>query len=341
MAEGRLSKLLTARELARLIGVSQSAVSRAFTPGASISGDLRARILTAAERFGYRPNAIAQILSTRRSNIVGLVLSELRNPFYPALVELLTRRLQEGGLQTLLFNITPGSDVKQQLTALRLYNVDALIIVSATVLRGPDLMWASEGRRTVLLNRVAEDAPLASVTCDNEAGARAIADHFAALGLRRVAYVAGLSQTRTGRERQESFVRRVAERGMTLTAVVDGSEYSYEAGRRAALSLLPGGRTEGILFANDLMAAGGLDAARDDLGLSVPGDVRIAGFDDIAMAAWPRYRLTTYRQPVEEIVESTLELINAPEIEPGCIRRIPGRLVLRASTTGEPPPLRA
>ena len=124
---------MTSRQLARLIGVSQSAVSRAFSQGTSISPELRERILSAAEVYGYSPNVIASILSTRRSNIVGIVVSDLTNPFYPALLEKFSRRLQASGHQSLLFNLAPGSDVKQQLSAIRQYNVDAVVIVSATI----------------------------------------------------------------------------------------------------------------------------------------------------------------------------------------------------------------
>ena len=158
---------MTARDLAKLIGVSQSAISRAFTPGASISGELRERILSSARMLGYRPNAIASILSRRKSDIVALVISDLRNPYYPPLLEKLSRGLQQLGQQSLLFNITPGVDVKQQLMALRQYNVDALVIVSATILSGEELNLAAEGRRAVLVNRIAPDTTLTSVICDN------------------------------------------------------------------------------------------------------------------------------------------------------------------------------
>jgi Transcriptional regulators len=139
-------KPITARELARLMGVSQSAVSRAFTPGTSISPELRQRVLRAAEEFDYHPNAIASMLSTRRSNIAGIVVSEMQNPFYPTLIEKLSRELQRVGLQSLMFNITRGSNIEEQLVALRKYNVDAVVVISATVLSGASLCWATEGR---------------------------------------------------------------------------------------------------------------------------------------------------------------------------------------------------
>jgi DNA-binding LacI/PurR family transcriptional regulator len=332
-------KPITARELARLIGVSQSAVSRAFTPGASIAPDMREKILRYAADLDYHPNAIASMLSKSRTNIVGIVISEMQNPFFPLLLEKLSRDLQRIGLQSLLFNITQGSNLEDQLSALRRYNVDAVIVLSATVLSGQMLAWATEGRAAILVGRVIEDGSLSCVTCDNADGARAIADHFYELGHRRVAYVAGLSHTSTNMERQNAFVTRVAELGMTLTTRIEGRGYTYDAGRLAALEIAAREDTDAIFFANDILATGGIDALREEAGLRVPEDVSVAGFDDIAMARWPRYSLTTYRQPMDDIVSTTVNMIEDGSCQPGkpsIIRRLPGSLVVRNSTCPKP-----
>ena len=172
---GAKRKPITSRELASLLGVSQSAVSRAFTPGASIAPEMRERILRYAQELDYHPNAIASMLSKSRTNIVGIVVSDMQNPFYPALIEKLSRGLQQIGLQSLLFTVTKGSNVEEQLLALRRYNVDAVIIVSATILSGAAISWATEGRAAILINRTILDAGLNCVCCDNVAGARAVA----------------------------------------------------------------------------------------------------------------------------------------------------------------------
>lgn len=302
-------KPITARELAKLMGVSQSAVSRAFTPGTSISAELRERILRAAEEFDYQPNAIASMLSTRRSNIAGIVVSEMQNPFYPTLIEKLSRELQRVGLQSLMFNITRGSNIEEQLVALRKYNVDAVVVISATVLSGESLRWATEGRAAVLVNRTIPELTLTSVSCDNVEGARAIADHFHTIGRRNVAFVGGLPNTSTNLERQSAFITRVAQLGITLTHAISGGEYSYEAGYKAAMKIGADERTDAVFFANDILAIGGFDALKDGLGRRVPEDIAIAGFDDVAMTRWPRYSLTTFRQPIDAIIARTVSLI--------------------------------
>lgn len=325
---------LTSRDLAQLIGVSQSAVSRAFNPAASIAPDLRARVLAAAKRLGYTPHPIARNLSGERRDVVGLVISDFANPFYSTLLDRLTQGLQEAGLQTLLFNVTQGADVKQQLAALRLHNISSLIVISATVLSARDLLWAAEGRRMLLVNRVAAETDLQSVSCDSVAGTRAIADHFHERGVRRVAYVGGLQHTVIARERRDAFITRIAEHGMTLTEAVDAGEYSYRGGWQAAQALSLSKKPEAVFFANDILAAGGMDALRDERGLAVPEDILVAGFDDIAMASWPRYQMTTVQQPVQTIVKEALRRATpaSPPAEGPQDLRIPGTLVVRRST---------
>jgi YD repeat-containing protein len=334
MSEGR--KPITARELGRLLGVSQSAVSRAFTPGASISPELRDRILTSAEKLGYRPNAIASSLSKQKSNIVGLLVSDFQNPFYPVLIEKLSRGLQQVGQQCLLFNVTPNSNVEQQLAALKQYNVDAVIIVvSAALLSGATLTWATEGRAAILVNRVVPESRLTSVCCDNADGARAIADHFYELGHRRVAFVGGLAGAFSNQERQKAFITRLAELGITLTGSVDADGFTYEAGYNAARQIARLRSTDAIFFANDIIAAGGMDALRDKFGVSIPSELAVAGFDDIEMARWPRYSLTTYRQPVDAIVDLSVRLLATEfrnESTHDNIHRLPGELIVRNSS---------
>src|SRR5690606_36994000 len=190
--------------------------------------------------------------------------------------------------------------------------------------------WATEGRRAILLNRQSTEA-LCSICCDNTAGARAVVDHFHAIGRRRIGYVAGLSKTAVGIERQGAFVTRLAELGMRLAGTAGYESYSYEAGWRAALELLPA-KPDAIFFASDILALGGMDALRREAGVAIPDDIAVAGFDDIAMAAWPAYRLTTYRQPIDDIVATTIELVRAEPGRPAVRRSLPGELIVRAST---------
>jgi DNA-binding LacI/PurR family transcriptional regulator len=322
-----LGRPITSRQLAKLLGVSQSAVSRAFTPNSSISPELRERILHGAREFGYQPNAIASMLTRRRTNIVGIVVSDMQNPFYPALIERLTQGLQRAGLQSLLFNITPGASIEEQLHAIRTYNLDAVVVIAATVLDGRMLSWATEGRRAILLNRLGYEY-ITTVCCDNVAGARALVDHLYERGYRRIGYVAGLTKTAIGMTRYGAFSSRLAELGMSLVGTASREAYTHDAGWQGTLELLPGA-PDAIFYASDILALGGLDAMKS---AGVFGRIGAVGFDNIPMAAWPGYSLTTYRQPIAALVERTLELLLGEEMPPR-LHELPGELVIRNSTT--------
>ncbi|MDP2081299.1 MAG: LacI family DNA-binding transcriptional regulator [Pseudotabrizicola sp.] len=325
--ETATARPLTSRQLAALIGVSQSAISRAFTPGSSISSDLRSKILMAARDYGYRPNAIASMLTTRRTNIVGVVVSDMQNPFYPALLAQLTQGLQAAGLQSLFFNISPGASIEDQLHAIRTYNVDAVVIISATVLNERMLTWATEGRRSILLNRLGHE-DITTVCCDNTLGFRSLVDHLFETGRRRIGYVAGFTTSGVGLVRYSAFTTRLAELGMRLVGTSTRQAYTHEAGRLSTLDLIPL-EPDAIVYASDILALGGIETIRM---AGRAKDIAVTGFDDIPMASWPGYSLTTYRQPVREIVDRTVELLLATDIGPPQRHTLQGELMIRATT---------
>jgi DNA-binding LacI/PurR family transcriptional regulator len=330
---------ITARELAERLGVSQSAVSRAFTPGASASPAMRARILAAADQFGYSPNAIASILSKRKSNIVGLLVSDFQNPTYPIMIDKLSHGLQRAGQQCLLFNISSGIDIKRQLAAIQQYSIDAVIVLaSAAILSVPALLQATAGRTAILINRIARGSGFASVCYDNAAGSRAIADHFYAIGHRRVAFVGGTSGSHTNRERQEAFVAHVRELGMTFTGNVSAGAFSYEAGYGAASGIAALKRTHAVLFSTAILAAGGMDGLREQVGLLVPQDLATAGFQEVDMTFWQRYALTAFCYSIDATAERVVRLLSGRPAVPMTqqhVHRIAGELVIRSST--QPP----
>lgn len=295
---------------------------------------MRARVLEAAAQVKYHPNVIARSLSTRRSGIVGIVMANMTNPFYPEVLEQLTRRLQEIGLRTLLFNVPVGQDVDSELPLLLQYQVDAVVITSATISSAVAEEWTATGRPVILFNRTVPGANVASVSCNNVDGAGGLADMLLDTGHRRLAYAAGRPDTSTNLDRERGFIKRLRERGIRLHRQTAGREYNYESGYRAAIELASS-RPDAIFFANDIMALGGMDALRNKVGLQVPEDISVVGFDDIEMASWPTYELTTVRQPVEEMIGLTIEFM-AENIQGRDIRAtahaLPGKLIVRKST---------
>ncbi|MBL8058222.1 MAG: LacI family DNA-binding transcriptional regulator [Anaerolineales bacterium] len=324
---------VTSLDVARLAGVSQSTVSRVFSAEDRVSEETRARVLAAAQNLGYQPNVLARSLTTQQSNIVGIV-THISNPFYPYIIEKLTRKLQEMGRQTLLFSVEPDQDVDEILPLVLQYRVDALIITSASLSSEMASQCERQGTPVVLFNRYVPGAKVSAVCCDNIEGGRLVANLLLDAGHKRLAHIAGRAPTSTNRDREKGFADRLRERGYG-TWLRDESDHAYQSGREAAQRLFRRpDRPDAIFCVSDAVAFGAIDAARYDCGLRIPEDVSIVGFDDLPTAAWPAYSVTTIREPVNRMVDLTLELlverIEHPQAEP-VLELLPGQVVKRTS----------
>ena len=331
----KTTEKVTSAEVARLAGVSQSAVSRVFTPGASVSAKTMEKVRAAAEELGYRPNVLARSLITGRTRIIGLVVAYLENQFYPMALELLSRALQARGYHILVFMAENSTErVAQVMSELLDYQVDG--IITASVAMSNDLTTRCDGAGipVVMFNRGQDDARLSEVTSDNVNGARRAAEFLIKGGHKRIAHVMGWQGSSTGRDRAEGFKQAMQAAGLQPFAMVDGT-YSREKAAAVARELCQGPeRPDAIFVGNDHMAFAVMDTLRHELGLRVPQDVSVVGYDDVPMAAWPAYGLTTIRQPVNRMVEATVAaLLN--QIEGGSSAptkvKINGPLMVRTS----------
>ncbi len=326
---------VTARDVARRLGVSVSTVSRAFTEQAVIAPETRARVLEAAEALGYQPNPFARSLTTRRSKIAGIVVADITNPFYPEVLTTLTLRLQEAGLRTMLYFAGAGRNVDETLPMLLQYSPDIAIVLAATMSSDMVSECRRAGTPVLLFNRYVPNSGATAVACDNFAGGRLVAATLIAAGHRRLAYIAGLPDTSTNQDRLRGFAEACVELGCDPPAVEEGGSFSYEAGHSAIKRLFDHRAAPDAIFcANDIVAIGALDSARQELGLKVPDELSIIGFDDITMASWPSYSLTTVRQPVNAMMDAVIEeteRLLADRDAPPAIRILPGRLIRRGS----------
>lgn len=325
---------VTAHDVARAAGVSQSAVSRAFTPGASISPDTRARILTAADQLGYRPNLLARSLINGRSNIVGVGVGNLANPFFVETMQLLSRALDDAGLRLLLFPADSGATAEPSIHEILHYRLDALVLLSV----GLSSTLAEECRRAqvpvVLYNRTTLDDATSSVIGDNQIGARTIAAHLLAGRHQRIAYIAGTAGSSTNAQREAAFFAYLAQQGAPAPLREDG-QYDIAAATAATRRLLTRpDRPDAIFCANDLMAIAAINVARHEYGLDVGREISIVGYDDVPMAAWPAFSLTSYSQPAEQMVAQTVRLIRILRDDPDAHQDIivDGTLMLRGSS---------
>jgi DNA-binding LacI/PurR family transcriptional regulator len=307
-------KKVTAHDVARLAEVSQSAVSRTFTPGASVAPETRERIETAARKLGYRPNAIARSLITRRSRIIGLVMSYLENQFYPVVIERLCQALQQDGYHVLLF-ISETEEADNVLADILQYQVDGIVMASTTLSSALANDCINAGIPVVLFNRVAQVGPMggystSSVTSQNRAGGRQVGELLVRTGHRRIAWLAGSENASTSRDREAGLCDALAAAGLPLHARGVG-DYDFAEARRAVLALFrdPDNRPDALFAANDHMAIAALETLRAELGMQVPRDVSVVGFDNVPQAAWPSFDLTTVQQNVEQMVHATRTLL--------------------------------
>lgn len=323
----------TSADVARLADVSQSAVSRTFSPGASVSDEMRRRVLAAAERLGYRPNAIARAMISGRSRLIALLAAYLDNHFYPVLLERLARALQARGYQMLLFMTDPGDqDVVVQ--KMLQYQVDGIVMASATLSPGLANECAKTGTPVVLLNRYVPSLPASSVTSDNIEGGRLVAHFLVDGGHRRIAFIAGHEDSSTSRDREAGFFKGLGERGVTGSGREVGG-YGLAGATESTRRLLSARtRPDAIFVANDHMAFATMDVARREFGLRIPEDLSIVGFDDVPEAAWGGYSLTTVAQSADAMVEATVSILVEQMERRSVVRRaavLPVRLVVRDS----------
>jgi len=295
-------------DVARLAGVSQSAVSRAFTEGASISEKKKTAILEAAGKLNYRPNVIARSLVQNSTKIIGLVMTRFMSPFYTTVLGDFTRHIQERGYSTLLLNIDNDKEVEGVLSTALQYQVDGLIITSAKLSSVMVDGCVRSKTPIVLFNRYSANNELSAVYCDGHDAGRRIADLLLPRH-RRFACIMGEISSSTSRDRSTGFITRLEEHGISDCLTIN-ADFSYDSGFEAARTILDRkDRPDAIFCVSDLMALGAVDAARKVFGLEIPKDLSIVGFDNIPMASWPAYDLTTAAQPAPKMAEATVDML--------------------------------
>jgi DNA-binding LacI/PurR family transcriptional regulator len=309
----RAKKYASSLDVARLAGVSQSAVSRTYRGGANVSEEVRRKVLAAAERLDYRPSLIPRIMLTHRSHLIAIVVGGLYNPFYSAVLEQFTRKLQDTGHQVLLVHVDSGHGLDAVIPKLASYRVDAVVSALAVLSQEAAEQLTRLRIPVISFNTAFRNEWVTPVSCDNVGAAQTIADLFVARGARSFGFVSGPDTSHASVERLAGFVERLTERGAGPVVVAKG-DYRYESGFAAALELYPQGRGPEALFcANDLLAIGAMDALRKTFGLRFPDDVLIAGFDDIPAAGWAAYDLTTFLQDGSRMVDEALAILHAME----------------------------
>ncbi len=302
---------VTLKDVAERAGVSRAAVSRTFTPGASVSAKTRAKVTQAATELGYSPNMLARSLTTRRTELIGLVSNNFHNPVFLQIFDLFTRALQEQGLRPLLVNLTDEVDPAQSIRLLRQYSVDGVIIASSHLPADFALAFHQAGIPVVHAFGRATRAPDVHVVgIDNHRAGEMAAETLIARGYRRIGFMGGPQTASTTQDRWAGFRAAAAAHGGVTATASFAAAYSFEAGRAEMLNLLHNTPAEAYFCGDDVLSIGALSAARD-AGLVVPDDLGIIGLNDMDMAGWALVHLTTIHQPFPEIIRAAVAMIIA------------------------------
>ncbi|NRP20109.1 HTH-type transcriptional repressor PurR [Ensifer adhaerens] len=304
---------VTAEEVAKRAGVSRSAVSRTFTPGASVSQAVRRKVLKAARELGYRVNRLAQGLNNDRSNLIGVVGTNLSAPFISKQLDLLSIGLLRRGLQCLLLNAADArKDIAPLIELLFEFRAQAIVVLSGEPPSSIVDECIANGVRLILVNQRLDRTDTNMVLSDDSHGADLAALRLIAAKCQKVAVVSSASQTPAQVRRATAFTQRMQTAGVEVVAWSDGPT-GYESGYQAGCEILRDKMIDGAFCVTDLLALGFLDAARIEMHRRVPEDVSVIGFDDIPQAGWKSYELTTIVQSLSTLTDNVLTALETDE----------------------------
>ncbi|WP_327085002.1 LacI family transcriptional regulator [Nonomuraea sp. NBC_01738] len=319
----------TIYSIAEICGVSAATVSRAFNRPELVSPEVRARILSAARELDYQPSSAARGLVTGRAGLIGLIVPDITNPFFPLLVRAIQRTADRIGSPVMLVDAEESAAAESRMVKQLRGRVDGVILASP---RSPAaaLREAGGDLPCVLVNRTLRELP--SVVCDNTAALYDAGEHLYKLGHRSFALLAGPSASWAAARRSQA-IRRWA-RGREVELIELGPfRASFKGGRRAGEALLATGATAAFAF-DDLMACGVL-AELHARGVAVPGERSVIGCDDVLLAQTVTPALTTVSAPFADLGRTAVEMLIRHIEAPGATpeqRRLPGAFTPRSST---------
>jgi DNA-binding LacI/PurR family transcriptional regulator len=330
----------TIADVAARSGVSTATVSRVLSGSVPARPETRDRVLAAARELAYRPSGVARALKRRETKTLGLLVTDLGNPFYPEVVRSVEAAAHERGYGLVLCNA--ADDPRRELAYLDLLierRVDGIIIASSRATRRHASVLASSAIPVVLLNSGAVGSRLPTIDTAHRRGARLAAEHLVGLGHQRLGHISGPSANAASGQRLHGLRDALHAAGLADDALRIGPGNGRVDGGATAADLVRDGVTA-IACYNDLTAIGALRTLRT-AGVRVPDDVSVVGFDDIEMAAWTDPPLTTVRQPIGDMGRLSVAWLadalarEEPTLEPR-VQHLEPRLIVRQSTAGAP-----
>ncbi len=328
--------LVNLQQIADAAGVHRSTASRALNPKyrEALSPELVLKVSVAAEELGYRPNAFAAGLRTRRSRLVGVLLPDIASPIFSRILGSITSELSAEGLSALLMVGDSDAQIEQSARHLLALQVEGVVIATARTKDRHVSAFLAHEIPVVLAHRQETRLRATTVVSDNDSGVKAVVSHLGDLGHKRVGMVVGPQNHSPGKRRANIFKREAHRRGMDYGIAV-AKDWSVESGRAGAVKLLEGHPSLTAIFAgNDMMAFGVLEelAAR---GLSCPRDVSVVGYNDMPFSSMVSPPLTTVSVDLADLGRRVAVQLLArihDHGRPPQLTVVPVQLVVRAST---------
>lgn len=302
-------KVVTSKDVARAANVSQPTVSRVFSNPDLVKPETAQKVLDTARLLGYTPNALARGLNNNKTDLVAVVTVCFANPFYQTELSYISDLLAKLGKQMLLLQSAFEQDLEDVLKNALQYQVDGVIIISAAISSEIREKFSKIGIPLVVFNKKFDCRSFYSVCSDNLDSGRMVAEYLVKRGYMSFGYISGDLLKQTSGHRYQGYLDGLGQCGYTCSSLENG-DYTYESGYRALLKMAKKGPLPRAIFsANDLMAFGAMDAARNELHLRIPEDIAFVGFDNLSMSNWTSYQLTSVSQPLSEMAEYTLNYL--------------------------------
>jgi len=337
-----MKRKVTIRDVAERVGVHHSTVSRALSPSKrdKISPAVVTKVEQAADELGYFPNIVASSLKQNRSFTVGVLIPDLTNPLFPPIIRGIQDVVEAAGYTVITANTDDEQD--KELNALRIMRGRAIEGMIISTARREDRIvdeCIANDIPFVLVNRTVDHDGVSAVIVEEDHGVRSVIDHLVGLGHMRIAHVSGPQHSSTGFGRARAFTQCMNAHDLRGELIEVAEKYTIEEGRRAFTRLLARDKKlTAVVAANDMLALGCLDATKE-LGLRVPEDISITGYDDIQFLDRMSPALTTVHVPKYEMgalaTQKLLDMIAGDDSSASIVRVQPS-LVVRDSTATAP-----
>ncbi|HBG5344607.1 TPA: LacI family DNA-binding transcriptional regulator [Clostridioides difficile] len=331
------NKSATSKDVARLAGVSQSSVSRAFgsANGKGVKPEVREKIFRVANEIGYVPNLVARGMISGKTNVIGLIVGDSLGPFYNRIINLFVEKIQEIGKQCLVFKVPRQERIDSIISKVIQFQVEAVIITASAMNKVMAETCEENNIPVILFNRFIPGIKISTVYVDPIEGGGMAAEYLLKKGHKNIGYIQFTRETSEEMEKKIGFYSKLRQSGIH-NLKEESANYDYDSGYEAGKRMLALSSPPTAIFCtSDLIAIGVMDAARFEYKLRVPEDLSVIGYDDIQMASWKSYNLTTIRQPLDLLIEKTINILKSllnEENPESVVEMLKPELIERGST---------